>query len=89
MIDKYFDGNIPNERAEGDYDEDLKNVLLKTTEKVEELLDKLQFSTALTEIWNAISRTNKYIDETMPWVLAKDNSNKERLAAVLYNLAEV
>ncbi len=88
MIDKYFDGTIPSEGIAGDYDEDLKNVLLKTNEKVEELLDKLQFSTALIEIWNAISRTNKYIDETMPWVLAKDNSNKERLAAVLYNLAE-
>jgi len=56
--------------------------------KTEELLDNLQFSLALTEIWKAISRTNKYIDETMPWVLAKDESRKGRLAAVLYNLAE-
>jgi len=88
MIDKYFGGTLPGERTTGKYDEDLKNVLLETTGKVEELLEKLQFSSALTEIWKTISRTNKYIDETMPWVMAKDNSNKGRLAAVLYNLAE-
>jgi len=88
MIDKYFGGTIPAERAGGDYDEDLIKVVTETPAKVEELLDKLQFSSALAEIWKAISRTNKYIDETMPWVLAKDESNKARLAAVLYNLAE-
>ncbi|HOJ09177.1 MAG TPA: methionine--tRNA ligase [Clostridiales bacterium] len=88
MIEKYFDGVIPAERTAGDFDNDLKNVIAQTPGSVEELLDKLQFSTALTEIWKAISRTNKYIDETMPWVLAKDTSNKGRLAAVLYNLAE-
>lgn len=94
MIVKYFAGTIPEERIDdcdkdsNNYDEDLKNVLLECTVKVEELLDKLQFSSALTEIWQSISRTNKYIDETMPWVLAKDVSKKGRLAAVLYNLAE-
>jgi methionyl-tRNA synthetase len=56
--------------------------------KVEELMDKLQYSTALTEIWRSIARMNKYIDETMPWVLAKDEANKPRLAQVMYNLAE-
>jgi len=88
MIDRYFNGTIPSERVAGEFDEDLKNTVLGTPEKVEQLLDELQFSLALTEIWKTISRTNKYIDETMPWVLAKDESNKGRLAAVLYNLAE-
>lgn len=88
MIDKYFEGTIPAEQTKGDHDEDLVNVIIETSSKVEELMDKLQFSSALTEIWKAISRTNKYIDETMPWVLVKDENNKGRLAAVMYNLAE-
>jgi len=88
MIEKYFGGTIPNERVGGDFDDDLKNTAVGTPGKVEELMDKLQFSSALTEIWKTISRTNKYIDETMPWVLAKDESNKARLAEVMYNLAE-
>lgn len=88
MIQKYFDGVIPQERQPGEYDEDLKNLLSQTKAKTEELLDKLQFSSALAEIWKAVSRTNKYIDETMPWALAKDPANKPRLAEVLYNLAE-
>lgn len=88
MIDKYFAGTISTERTVGEFDEDLKAVLFETPGRVEELLDKLQFSSALAEIWKAISRTNKYIDETMPWTLAKDDSKRGRLAAVLYNLAE-
>jgi methionyl-tRNA synthetase len=88
MIDKYFGGVIPAERAAGDFDEDLKKVVLEVPGKVEELMDKLQFSSAITEIWKAISRTNKYIDETMPWVLAKDEAMKARLAEVMYNLVE-
>jgi len=88
MIDKYFGGVIPAEKAAGDFDDDLKKTVMETPYKVEELLDKLQFSTALAEIWKTISRTNKYIDETMPWVLAKDEANKPRLACVMYNLAE-
>ena len=88
MIDKYFEGTIPEERQTGDFDEDLKKVIMETPQKVEQLLDRLQFSSALTEIWKAISRTNKYIDETMPWKLANDQSNKNRLAEVMYNLAE-
>jgi methionyl-tRNA synthetase len=88
MIDKYFNGAIPSQRVEGEYDLNLINVLTKTPGKVEELLDELQFSSALTEIWKAISRTNKYIDETMPWAISKDESKRGRLAAVLYNLAE-
>ncbi|HOP73215.1 methionine--tRNA ligase [Thermoclostridium caenicola] len=88
MIKKYFDGQLPGQGEEGEFDADLKKELLALKPKTEELLDNLQFSLALTEIWKAISRTNKYIDETMPWVLAKDESRKGRLAAVLYNLAE-
>ncbi len=88
MISKYFDGKLPVDRIEGEFDNDLKEVVLQLPQKVEELMDKLQFSTALTEIWKAISRINKYIDETMPWVLAKSDENKPRLAAVMYNLAE-
>ncbi|KNY28745.1 methionine--tRNA ligase [Pseudobacteroides cellulosolvens] len=88
MIDKYFGGVMPSEYQDGDFDEDLKGTVMGTSEKVEELLDKLQYNTALTEIWKTISRVNKYIDETMPWVLAKDEANNKRLAAVMYNLAE-
>lgn len=88
MIDKYFGGIIPDEKQAGEFDNDLISLVKETPKKVEDLLDKLQFSTALTEIWKAISRTNKYIDETMPWVLAKDEANKARLAQVMYNLAE-
>lgn len=88
MIDKYFGGVIPAERKAGDFDEELKAIVNGVPEKVEELMDKLQFSSALTEVWKAVARMNKYIDETMPWVLAKDEANKARLAEVMYNLAE-
>jgi methionyl-tRNA synthetase len=88
MVDKYFGGVMPTEYQEGEFDEDLKGTVMGTPQKVEELLDKLQYNTALTEIWKMISRVNKYIDETMPWVLAKDEANNKRLAAVMYNLAE-
>lgn len=88
MIDKYFGGTIPENRQAGAFDDELMGIVGETPKKVEDLLDKLQFSTALTEIWKAISRTNKYIDETMPWVLAKDEANTPRLARVMYNLAE-
>jgi methionyl-tRNA synthetase len=88
MIDKYFGGSIPAERLSGDFDSDLQKLVMDTPQKVEELMDKLQFSTALAEIWKAVSRTNKYIDETAPWVLAKDEAHNSRLAGVMYNLAE-
>ncbi|HHV59386.1 MAG TPA: methionine--tRNA ligase [Clostridiaceae bacterium] len=88
MIDRYFDGTIPSFREPGVFDEDLINVVMKTPVEVERLMDELQFNLALSEIWKAISRTNKYIDETQPWVLSKDESKKGRLAQVLYNLAE-
>ena len=88
MIEKYFGGTIPGQREEGEYDSDLRDTFAKLPYTVEELMDKFQFSTALAEIWKAISRANKYIDETMPWVLAKSEESKPRLAAVMYNLAE-
>ncbi len=88
MIDKYFGGIIPEQRKAGEFDSELQAMLSGLPLKVEELMDKLQFSSALSEIWKTISRTNKYVDETMPWVLAKTDENKPRLAAVMYNLAE-
>ncbi len=88
MIDKYFGGVLPVQRTEGEFDSELKAIYKELPQKVEELMDKYQFNTALTEIWKAVSRTNKYIDETMPWSLAKSEENRSRLAAVIYNLAE-
>jgi len=88
MIDKYFNGVLPEERQSGEFDDDLIKTVMDVAGKIDDMMDKFQFSNSLTEIWRAISRTNKYIDETMPWVLAKDENNKSRLAAVMYNLAE-
>ena len=67
---------------------ELIDMALATPKKVEELMDNLLFSNALAEIWKLIGRTNKYIDETMPWILAKSEEQKPRLGTVLYNLAE-
>ncbi len=88
MAEKYFGGKLPTEHEEGDCDCELIGLASELPAKVDTLLSNLQFSTALTEIWRVISRANKYIDETMPWALAKDEAKKPRLAAVLYNLAE-
>jgi methionyl-tRNA synthetase len=88
MIEKYNDGNLPQAKTEGEFDADLKSVALGAAAKVEAYMDKFSFSQALEEIWVVIRRTNKYIDETMPWVLAKDESTKDRLDTVLHNLAE-
>lgn len=88
MVNKYFDGTIPTERTAGEFDDDLIALATATKAKVEAYADEMQFSQALTELWALISRTNKYIDETAPWVLAKDEANRTRLAAVMYNLCE-
>ncbi|GFI62508.1 methionine--tRNA ligase [Clostridiales bacterium] len=88
MTDKYFGGNLPKEREATEFDEDLKNVAASVTQKVDTLLDKMLFSDALTEIWTLIRRANKYVDETQPWILAKDQSLNAKLANSLYNLAE-
>ena len=88
MVIKYFGGTIPAEREGGEFDDDLKALAAKTAEAADEALDKLNFSIGLTEIWKFVSRTNKYIDETAPWTLAKDESKRARLAEVMYNLCE-
>ena len=88
MVEKYFGGTIPAEREAGDFDDDLKALALQTKGDAEKELDKFNYSIALTNIWKLVSRTNKYIDETAPWALAKDEANKARLAEVMYNLCE-
>lgn len=88
MVLKYFDGVIPDEREDSELDNDLFDLSLETKKEVETYLDNLQFSNALTALWKLISRTNKYIDETAPWLLAKDADKTPRLACVMYNLCE-
>ncbi len=89
MVIKYFDGTLPNEKAFDDSaDNDLKEMALSLRDKVDGFIDKVQINLALEEIFRVISRANKYIDETAPWILAKDESLKPRLAGVLYNLLE-
>ncbi len=88
MVEKYFGGTVPAEREAGEFDDDLKALAAQTKIDAEKELDKLNFSVALTNIWKFVSRTNKYIDETAPWTLAKDEAQKARLAEVMYNLCE-
>lgn len=88
MIEKYNGGTLPPAKIEGEFDTELKAVAVGAAVKVEAYMDKFSFSQALEEIWIVVRRTNKYIDETMPWVLAKDESTKDRLDTVLHNLAE-
>lgn len=88
MVEKYFGGTIPAEREAAELDETLKALAAETKTKAEEALDNLYFSDSLTNIWKFVSRTNKYIDETAPWALAKDEGQKARLAEVMYNLCE-
>ncbi|NLY86771.1 MAG: methionine--tRNA ligase [Tissierellia bacterium] len=87
MIEKYNGGIIPSPVEEEEIDNSLKEMAINTAPKVEEYMDKLNFSQALEEIWKLIRRTNKYIDETTPWILAKEDK-KNRLDTVLYNLSE-
>lgn len=88
MADKYFGGTLPAEREEGDFDAELIAEAEGLVAKVDEFMDKTQINNALAEIFKVVSRANKYIDETAPWVLGKDESKKARLATVLYNLLE-
>ena len=88
MIEKYFGGTLPKEQKETEFDSDLISVAKETAEKVEEKMEKMLFSDALNEIWTLIRRTNKYIDETQPWILIKDETKKDVLANALYNVAE-
>ncbi|HHV42760.1 MAG TPA: methionine--tRNA ligase [Clostridiaceae bacterium] len=89
MIRKYFPEGLIDERVTASPDPELRQMATELPAKVAADLDELQYSKALTEIWTLVSRTNKYIDETMPWVLAKDPEAKTRLATVLFNLADV
>jgi methionyl-tRNA synthetase len=89
MIDKYFGGKIPTyDGAQTEFDDQLVAFSQNTVKKYEEAMDKMEFSIALTSLWQFISRTNKYIDETQPWVLAKDEVNQDQLASVMVHLAE-
>lgn len=89
MIEKYFNGNIPSVKGTvTEFDENLQQVAKNTKTSVEEAMENMEFSVALTHIWQYVSRTNKYIDETQPWVLAKDESRNEELASVMAHLAE-
>jgi methionyl-tRNA synthetase len=89
MIDKYFNGVIPA-YMEGatEFDSSLLDTIRSTVSKVEESMEKMEFSVALTAIWQMVSRTNKYIDETQPWSLVKDEAKRPVLGSVLYCLAE-
>ncbi|WP_096636279.1 methionine--tRNA ligase [Clostridium cochlearium] len=88
MVQKYFDGVMPAPVAKEAIDDELINLALATREKVENNMDKLRIPESLDEIWTLIGRANKYIDETTPWILAKDENKKDRLGTVLYNLSE-
>ena len=88
MVEKYFGGTLPKDREPEEIDNELINAMLALRSKTDEYLDLTQLNNALAEIFKVISRANKYIDETTPWVLGKDESKKARLATVLYNLLE-
>ncbi len=88
MTNKYFDGVISNPNIAGEFDDDLFKTCKESKEKYFDLMNKFRIADAMDEIWTIVRRSNKYIDETMPWSLAKDDSQKDRLATVLYNLLE-
>jgi len=88
MIQKYFDGTLPAERQSGDFDDELISLCDALTKNVAECIDKMLLPNALAEIFKVVSRANKYIDETTPWILGRDDANRARLATVLYNLCE-
>ena len=88
MSNKYFGGVVTNKGVAEEVDEDLKAVVLGTADKVSAKMEQLRVADAMTEIFALFKRCNKYIDETMPWALAKDEAKQDRLATVLYNLVE-
>ncbi|MBD1383511.1 methionine--tRNA ligase [Metabacillus arenae] len=89
MIQKYFEGTVPEYAgSKTEFDSVLVTFSKDTIQKYEESMEKMEFSIALSTIWQFISRTNKYIDETQPWVLAKEEVDREKLASVMYHLAE-
>nr|WP_295278618.1 methionine--tRNA ligase [uncultured Blautia sp.] len=88
MSNKYFGGVVENKGVTDPVDDDMKNFILSVPAKVEAKMEKLRVADAITEVFTIFKRCNKYIDETMPWALAKDESKQDRLATVLYNLVE-
>ena len=88
MSNKYFDGIVENKNINEAIDEELKATAMETVKNVQAKMDELRVADAIDEIWNLLRKSNKYIDETTPWALAKDESQKDRLATVLYNLIE-
>ena len=88
MSNKYFGGVVADKKVTGEMDEDLKAVVTGTYKRVSAKMDELRVADAITEIFALFKRCNKYIDETEPWVLAKDEANMDRLSTVLYNLVE-
>lgn len=88
MVEKYFGGTLPAEREAEPVDDELLDMALALRDKTDKYIDETQLNNALAEIFKVISRANKYIDETTPWILGKDESKKARLASVLYNLLE-
>lgn len=89
MVDKYFDGIIPGYKgSHGEFEKSLLEMNQATVAKYEEAMEKMEFSVALTTIWQLVSRTNKFIDETQPWTLAKDEAKRDELASSMVHLAE-
>lgn len=88
MVDKYFNGTLPEEKQSGEFDDDLISMATSLRGLVDNYIDETQINNALIEIFKVVARANKYIDETAPWILAKDEANKPRLACVLYNLLD-
>lgn len=89
MINKYFDGSMPAYiKSATPFDQELVDLIDATAAKVENAMEEMEFSIALTAIWQLVSRTNKYIDETQPWMLAKDEEKQEQLGSVMYHLGE-
>ncbi|MCA0754542.1 methionine--tRNA ligase [Paenibacillus sp. N4] len=89
MIDKYFDGSIPPFKGQvTPFDESLQRLTVETVAQMEDALERMEFSVALASLWQLVSRTNKYIDETQPWALAKDEAKSAELASVMHHLAE-
>ena len=88
MINKYFDGEIQAGDTAGEFDEELKNIAVGAVVKIIKKMETLHVADSLDEIWKVVDRANKYIDETAPWVLAKNDNDRARLGTVLYNLVE-
>lgn len=88
MIEKYNGGIVPDAKIEDEFDKDLKAVAVGAADKVEAQMDNFAFQNALEEIWVVVRRANKYIDEKMPWALAKDEAQRDNLDTCLHNLAE-